>query len=158
MTDDRESLINSKEYMDNAEIESAEFPNVTLIGDHGFAGCTKLKTATFPSVTLIGDHSFAKCSELTEVTLSSDVLIGSGSFEGCKKLTKVSYIDNGEDAEYLMCGSIYSFKDCPVEEIHFSKTLKEAVEKADEKMIRLGADKAVIYFDLEEVKEEQSDD
>lgn len=148
LIDEREILVGSSAYRYNGAIESVEFPNATFVGDHSFAGCAKLKKATFPSTTFIGDHSFAGCSELTEVTLSSDVLIGGNSFEGCSKLARVNYIGIG-DAEYLMSGSLYTFKDCPVEEIHFSKTLQEAVEKADEQAIRLGADKAVIYFDLD---------
>lgn len=157
ITDNSTSLIDSKAYLDNTEIESVSFPNVSLVGDHGFAGCINLKMAYLPRVTLIGDHSFAGCTNLEEITLSSSVLIGSDSFEGCNNLTKINYIDIGEDPENLICGNIYTFKDfSSLKEIHLSKTLKEVVEKVGEDAVRLGAAEATIYYDLDTMEKKEA--
>ncbi|MBQ1924564.1 MAG: leucine-rich repeat protein [Proteobacteria bacterium] len=63
------------------------FPNLTVIGNNAFAGCTNITAADLPHVTTVGNGAFSGCKNLSAVNLPNAVSIAKDAFEGCPKLT-----------------------------------------------------------------------
>lgn len=66
--------------------------NVTVIGDHAFAGCKKLKTAVIGAgVMSIGKNAFSGCKKLGKITIQGMAvkMIKSKAFAGTKKTVSV---------------------------------------------------------------------
>ena len=65
------------------------FPNLTVIGNNAFAGCTSLVSANHPNIKTVGDNAFAGCTSLVSVQLPNASSISASAFEGCTNLTNI---------------------------------------------------------------------
>ncbi|MBQ1926526.1 MAG: leucine-rich repeat domain-containing protein, partial [Proteobacteria bacterium] len=65
------------------------FPNLTMIGNSAFAGCTSLVTADLPNIKTVGNNAFAGCTNLVSVRLPNASSISDSAFEGCTNLTNI---------------------------------------------------------------------
>lgn len=78
-------------FANNTSLHSLEdmnsFPNLTVIGNNAFAGCTNITAADLPHVTTVGNGAFSGCTNLSAVNLPNAVSIAKDAFEGCPKLT-----------------------------------------------------------------------
>ena len=78
-------------FANNTSLHSLEdmnsFPNLTVIGNNAFAGCTNITAADLPHVTTVGNGAFSGCTNLSAVKLPNAVSIAKDAFEGCPKLT-----------------------------------------------------------------------
>jgi hypothetical protein len=63
-------------------LKSADFPNVTQVGDYAFNDCKGLETINFPNATTIGSNTFGGCTALGDVTLPEATKLGTSCFYG----------------------------------------------------------------------------
>lgn len=75
-----------------SNLQTANLPNATSIGQYAFYNCSSLTSVNIPSCRTINKYAFAECSSLTTITLGAGVLehIYEGSFENCSSLQTVS--------------------------------------------------------------------
>ena len=64
-------------------------PNLTVIGNNAFAGCTSLVSANLPNIKTVGNNAFAGCTSLVSVQLPNASSISDNAFEGCTNLTNI---------------------------------------------------------------------
>ena len=50
-------------------LSEAYLPNVGIVNDSTFAGCTKLKTVDVHGCSIIGDYAFYQCTSLNQISL-----------------------------------------------------------------------------------------
>ncbi|MDY6373689.1 MAG: leucine-rich repeat domain-containing protein, partial [Bacteroidales bacterium] len=110
----------------NTGLTSIEIPNsVTSIGRNAFSGCTDLTSIKIPnSVTSIGGSAFSGCTGLTSIEIPDGVTtIWSDAFSRCTNLTLVAW--NAEN-----CTSIDrdTFRDCPIKNFVFGRSVKKIPE------------------------------
>ena len=65
------------------------FPNLTVIGNNAFAGCTGLVSANLPNIKTVGNNAFSGCTNLVSVQLPNASSISDNAFEGCTNLTNI---------------------------------------------------------------------
>jgi hypothetical protein len=65
-------------------------PNITVIGEYAFYGCTGLQTVTMNAVKTISVDAFRDCTSLQTVTMNAMETIGEGIFSGCASLQTVT--------------------------------------------------------------------
>lgn len=84
--------IGANEFTDYKDtLESANFPDVTSIGDAAFYECTHLTSINCPNATSIGSMAFWCCSNLTTINLPNVETIDSQGFSNCSSLTVASF-------------------------------------------------------------------
>ena len=72
-------------------LTSVYFPKATSIGNYAFQNCTSLESAEFPLATGIGSNAFANCAALTGISIPASVTsVGSSAFAGCSNLRNIS--------------------------------------------------------------------
>ena len=98
--------MNKEYFKDNNEIKKIALPpNIRLICNESFFGCTNLTQIYIPSsVTSIGECAFGRCSNLTHISIPSSVTtIGEGIFANCDELKNITIRHNSEERiEYLI--------------------------------------------------------
>ena len=133
-----------------SKLTSVTIPNsIISIGESAFSLCAGLTSVTIGNrVTSIGESAFNDCSSLTSLTIGNSVTsIGVYAFDLCTGLTSLT-IPNSvisiEFAAFRHCNSLTSvtigsgvtsiggsaFFDCSINEIHYSGTLIEWLEKS----------------------------
>lgn len=93
-------------------LESANFPEVLIIGSYSFNGCTNLKNINFPKAIYIGSYAFSECG-FSEADFPKVKEIDIYSFYKCTNLEKISF------SELIKIGSS-SFAYCPLETLILS--------------------------------------
>jgi len=73
------------------DLETADFPICTSIGDNAFMSCTALQSISFPLCQTLGSNAFAYCSSLASVNMSSCTSIGSYAFYKCIGISTASF-------------------------------------------------------------------
>lgn len=75
-----------------SNLQTANLPNATSLGQYAFYNCNSLMSVNIPSCRTINKYAFAGCSSLTTITLGAGVLehIYEGLFENCSSLQNVS--------------------------------------------------------------------
>ena len=108
--------------------------SVTSIGRYAFSNCTGLTSIEIPnSVTSIGQSAFSGCGGLTSIEIPNSVMsIGSSAFSGCYGLTSVVW-----NAENNTSSMLDMFKDCPIKNFTFGKTVKTILENCCNGMTNL---------------------
>jgi len=74
-----------------------QLPNLTIINDGTFSGCSALKEITIPeSVVEISQNAFSGCSALTDIKIPKSVKkIGADAFKDCNGLNSVTIDKDG---------------------------------------------------------------
>ena len=78
-------------FYDAHALESANFPNCTVIDVEAFYSCAGLTSISFPLCTTIGSSAFAWCTALEKAVFPSCTTIGSSAFYNCVGLTEASF-------------------------------------------------------------------
>lgn len=147
-------------YVGNSEITgSVEFPNLTLVNDHGldstFYECTGLTGyISFPVLTSVGYYglfnTFGGCTGITSINFprltSLTYAAMMQAFNGCTGITNVSFpsLTSVEES-----GLYDAFSGCTnLMEIHFRADAKSNIESDYDYDSKFGATNATIYFDL----------
>ncbi|MFV8515918.1 leucine-rich repeat protein [Mycoplasma sp. Z244B] len=77
-------------FLNNEDITSVSFPNVTSIGDSAFYGATNLTSVSFPNATYIGSNAFENATGLTTVSFPNVTTIGKWAFYYATSLTSAT--------------------------------------------------------------------
>ena len=74
----------------NTTLISIDLPNVTIIQEYAFDGCTALTDVNLPNVTIIQDHAFDGCTALTDVNLPNVTTVWGNCFYACSNIKSLS--------------------------------------------------------------------
>ena len=72
------------------QLNTIDFPNVSLISDSAFYACRSLATVNLPNLTTIGSYGFAECIALSSIAFSQVTLINREAFRQCEQLKTVN--------------------------------------------------------------------
>ena len=87
------------------------FPNLTVIGNNAFAGCTSLVSANLPNIKTVGNNAFAGCTNLVSVQLPNASNISDNAFEGCTALNGITipkWVKNIRKRAFAGCSGLTS--------------------------------------------------
>lgn len=77
----------------------------SYVGDYAFANCKSLAKITFPpNIYMISEHMFDGCTNLTQIAFESGSQlrqIGDYAFANCPKLTSITLPPSVNDLQYL---------------------------------------------------------
>ncbi|MGI6478701.1 MAG: leucine-rich repeat protein [Salinivirgaceae bacterium] len=76
-------------FRDCALLSTTNFPKVTSIGWGGFYDCTALTTISFPQVTSIGEYAFTHCNTIKTASFPQVTSIGNNAFFSCRLLANL---------------------------------------------------------------------
>lgn len=79
---DRVTMIATRVFDAYSFLKSADFPNVTQVGDYAFNDCKGLETINLPNATTMGSNVFGGCTALGDVTLPKATKLGTSCFYG----------------------------------------------------------------------------
>ena len=91
---------------------NVDLDNITNIKESAFEACKSLESFDMPNVKVLDDYAFSGCTGLTKIVLDKKLLsIGTGTFENCTKVNEIIYkASNLNDLEpanlaFYNCGS-----------------------------------------------------
>ena len=59
---------------------SISMPQVTILGDYAFSGCSQLESVSIPNVKSVGSYTFANCVKISTMDLRNTTKLGYGAF------------------------------------------------------------------------------
>lgn len=94
-------------------LEEYRNPNISIIKNSSFRGCTELKSIDIPNATHIEQYAFTGCNELTEISFPKAVIVGQHAFQFCTKLESVNLpVFTGETSNNSNNAPNYLFQEC----------------------------------------------
>jgi uncharacterized repeat protein (TIGR02543 family) len=83
-------------YTTGTNLQRADFPQATSIGERAFYFCTSLQRADFPQAASIGERAFCYCTSLQSASFPASVTLSSDpAFGGCTSLTSFTLTGSG---------------------------------------------------------------
>lgn len=74
----------------SSKLQSAVFPECTLIHNVTFVGCSALSIVYMPKVQAINSNAFSGCSQLTSLSFPCCSFVGSTAFSSCAQLSTIA--------------------------------------------------------------------
>lgn len=78
--------VTASQFQNNTEIEAADLPGVTTLGNYAFSGCSALKSVNLPAVEVVSASCFQNSAALEVVDLGAATNIGYNALNGCSAL------------------------------------------------------------------------
>ena len=81
----------------NIKVRNVTLPEIQVIEQQAFCGCTALRTVEFPKIRKVKEEAFANCSNLKEIQFSENLCaIGGQAFYKCKRIENVDFQENSQ--------------------------------------------------------------
>lgn len=78
-----------RQFQDCKTLETAVFPECSIIGAYGFAGCSSLISADFPTCKIISSFAFSGCRNLQEIRIPECLQMSDSAFHHCDNLQQI---------------------------------------------------------------------
>ncbi len=96
-------------FANQAELISADFPNLIRTHDYVFSGCTNLTTVNLPKATYVGLNAFENCKNLEYISFPSASIVYGYAFLNATKLKTVDFgvtVDFARTTSFDNCSSL----------------------------------------------------
>jgi hypothetical protein len=108
ITNDKATYIRDYGFYNHNTLVSANFANVTKIGNYSFYMCRNLKTINTPALTNIEAFAFRECSALDTLYFENVITIKNNAFDGCTSLSNIEIplVQTIETATFRQCEAL----------------------------------------------------
>lgn len=103
------NVVGKSALKNNIKVRSIVLPEIQVIENQAFQGCTSLKKVSFPNLITLKREAFSGCSNLKSITFPDTLTrVEESAFGKCKRIEEVSFCDRHE----IKCIPAQMFAEC----------------------------------------------